>query len=521
MSINKSNDSAARAKTNVIITFICQVIYVLISFICRTVFTFVLGAKYLGINGLFNNVLYVLSFVELGIGNAFARMLYRPLHDHVDSQIRTCLFFCRKMYHIIVLVILVLGISIIPFVKLLINDEFDYGNVYLLYLLFLADTLISYAFVYKKTLLIADQKNYTVELFALLSNICCNVLQILILYYTYSFVLYLSVKVLVALVFNYFISMKVDKEYPKIKSFVKNHGELSKDEKTKFKSDVKGLFMEKIASVSFNGTDNIFMTVFSDITTVGIVSQYTLLLTTINTFLSKIYSPLTSTLGHLSVNKSRTSIEAIFKKIYFINAAVYGLVFCVLFLLIQQFVSDIWLNEQYFLNTLPVALLVTEICIRGIHYPVFMARSAFGIFSEKRFVFVICAVLNIFLDFLLGRKLGIAGIFLATIISRAIAYLTDIFVLYVYGFKMSCVKFVRFMGRIYVTIIFVFLIVRIAVKPLHNLPLSEGFISSFLLIVFLYCILFTVLSVNIPEGSYFIKKFLRRVLKRGNYDRFI
>ena len=279
--------------------------------------------------------------------------------------------------------------------------------------------------------------------------------------------------------------------------------------------------MEKIASVSFNGTDNIFMTVFSDITTVGIVSQYTLLLTTINTFLSKIYSPLTSTLGHLSVNKSRTSIEAIFKKIYFINAAVYGLVFCVLFLLIQQFVSDIWLNEQYFLNTLPVALLVTEICIRGIHYPVFMARSAFGIFSEKRFVFVICAVLNIFLDFLLGRKLGIAGIFLATIISRAIAYLTDIFVLYVYGFKMSCVKFVRFMGRIYVTIIFVFLIVRIAVKPLHNLPLSEGFISSFLLIVFLYCILFTVLSVNIPEGSYFIKKFLRRVLKRGNYDRFI
>ncbi|MBE5838867.1 lipopolysaccharide biosynthesis protein [Butyrivibrio sp.] len=514
MGIYKYNDSTIRAKTNVIITFICQVIFIIISFVCRTVFAYVLGAKYLGINGLFNNVLYVLSFVELGIGNAFARMLYKPLHDHDDSQIRTHLFFCRKMYCIIVFAIFVLGMAIIPFIKFLMNEDFDYGNIFYLYLLFLADTLISYAFVYKKTLLIADQKNYTVELFALISNICCNVLQIVILYFTYSFELYLSVKVLVSLLCNFLISLRADKEYPEIKDFVKNHGEISRAEKLKFRNDVKGLFMEKIASVSFNGTDNIFMTAYSGITTVGIVSQYTLILTAINSFLSKIYSPLTSTLGHLSVNQSKASIEKIFRKIYFFNSAVYGLFFCGLLLLIQQFVSEIWLNDQYFLSTLPVALLVIEVCIRGIHYPVFMARSAFGIFSEKRFVFVICAVLNIVLDFLLGSKLGISGIFMATIISRAIAYLTDVFVLYTYGFKMSCVKFILFMGRIYISIILAFMIVRIAVMTLQNLSSIERFVSSFFVVVFLYSVLFTVMSINTPEGSYFMKKIIGRVLRK-------
>ena len=58
------------AAKNALMTLFFQVAYLVISFICRTVFTHVLGAEYLGLNGLFSNVLYVLSFLELGIGNA-------------------------------------------------------------------------------------------------------------------------------------------------------------------------------------------------------------------------------------------------------------------------------------------------------------------------------------------------------------------------------------------------------------------------------------------------------------------
>lgn len=40
------------------------------SIITRTIFVYVLGAEYLGVSGLFSNVLGVLSFTELGIGSA-------------------------------------------------------------------------------------------------------------------------------------------------------------------------------------------------------------------------------------------------------------------------------------------------------------------------------------------------------------------------------------------------------------------------------------------------------------------
>ena len=55
---------------NSIISLFSKIIFILMTFVCRTFFIKYLGNEYLGVNGLFSNVLTILSLAELGIGNA-------------------------------------------------------------------------------------------------------------------------------------------------------------------------------------------------------------------------------------------------------------------------------------------------------------------------------------------------------------------------------------------------------------------------------------------------------------------
>lgn len=59
----------------------------LLSFASRTVFIYVLGAEYLGLNGLFTNILSFLALSELGLGSAIAFLLYKPIAENDEEQI--------------------------------------------------------------------------------------------------------------------------------------------------------------------------------------------------------------------------------------------------------------------------------------------------------------------------------------------------------------------------------------------------------------------------------------------------
>ena len=63
-------------------SYISMVVSLLLQFVSRTVFIYYLGEGYLGINGLFSNILGVLSFAELGIGTAINFSLYKPVAEN-------------------------------------------------------------------------------------------------------------------------------------------------------------------------------------------------------------------------------------------------------------------------------------------------------------------------------------------------------------------------------------------------------------------------------------------------------
>ena len=163
---------------NFIYACILQIVKIAVVFGVRIVFVYKLGEEYLGVNGLFTNVIGILSLADLGMTTTLMYSLYKPLAENDETKIRIYINYFRKVYYIIALMITIVGIAIIPFLKYLVNLPSEMPNIYLYYILLLANSVISYLFVYKTTLLSADQKMYLINKYDIIFQFIMALLQV-------------------------------------------------------------------------------------------------------------------------------------------------------------------------------------------------------------------------------------------------------------------------------------------------------------------------------------------------------
>ncbi len=502
-----------KAVKNTVITLSCQMVYLIMSFVCRTVFTMALGAEYLGVSGLFANILTILSFAELGMGSALVFRMYRPLAEDNIYKLLQYVQLYKKIYRVIIAVIAVIGLGIIPFLPLLVEAPSVKESITVLYLLYLAQTLVSYVFVYKKSVLIADQKNFVVDLYTQVFNIAMNIAQCIFLIITHDFVIYCVFNIIFNLANNIACSIESNRRYPYLKVAVSE--KLNKQEVKGLVKDVKGLLLTKIASVAFSGTANIFISIYIGIKFVGVLSNYSLILITINSITNKVFDSITASIGNLVVTEDKAKAKDVLRKLFFINTSLYGYVCIGMMILLRQFVTGIWLSDEYELPQITVMVLVIELFLRSIHYTVYITRNAMGSFSEHKVLFACMAVLNIVLDFILVKPLGIVGIYIATIISRGITYLIDIWVVYKEKLQVSVwvhfslvLKWSVFLG-----------VCGLVCSTIVSL-ISSGnigfFIVKVLIITFIYICFYLITFARTPEFQYF-KALIKSLIRRGSY----
>ena len=181
---------------NSIAAIVVNISTMLIGFIAQAIFIRILGAEYLGINGLFNNILSMLAIAELGIGNAIIFSLYKPLVDDDKKTITALMNFYKKAYNIISLIVLILGICIIPFLKYIIGKVSIDINIYIVYILYLLSSLASYFLTYKRSILYADQKKYIINYTHTVYLLILNSAQLFALYLTKNYYLYIVLKII-------------------------------------------------------------------------------------------------------------------------------------------------------------------------------------------------------------------------------------------------------------------------------------------------------------------------------------
>lgn len=218
--------------------FLGRVLTILLNFVVRTIFIYCLNEAYLSVNGLYSNILTVLSLAELGFGSAMVYRMYAPVAVKDYQKTAALLRFYKKIYAIIGAVIFGLGLCVIPFMDYIIKDKPDVSGLTLYYILFLINTTISYWFAsYKASVLYADQKEYIKTNVQNTTTILQSALQIVLLLIFRKYLLYLLIQLAGNIFLNLYVAHLVDKRYPEIQTY--QGASLSAEERVQIRKDTK------------------------------------------------------------------------------------------------------------------------------------------------------------------------------------------------------------------------------------------------------------------------------------------
>jgi O-antigen/teichoic acid export membrane protein len=234
-----------------------------------------LSIEYLGLSGLFSNVLTMLSLAELGFGAAISYSLYKPLAFRETYKIQALMKLYRKAYRIIGTLVLLLGFAFTPFIHVLMKEVPDIPHLYLIYWLYVINSGSSYFLGYKRTVIVADQKSYINSIYMYGFQILKHALQIVVLVVTGNYILFLVILLASTIGENLAITLRVNALYPYLKE--KTDASLTRDEKEKIKKNIFALTFHKIGGVLVNGTDNIILVRFVNLASAGLYANYTLL----------------------------------------------------------------------------------------------------------------------------------------------------------------------------------------------------------------------------------------------------
>ena len=414
--MNRTASRTDKSIKNFTVGAIGYIVTLFLSFIARTIFIKCLSAEYLGINGLFSNILTVLSFAELGIGDALVFSMYKPAKEGNYEKLEQLLDFYRKAYRAIALVVGVVGFALSFCVDFLVAEKPAINeNFRMIFLLFLLDNVCSYLQVYKQAVLTIEQDNYVASLLRMAVRVFATIAQSVVLVFTHNYYLYLIMQIAATISSNIVLAIYVNKHYSWAKK--KSNSKLAIEERNAIFKDVKALAVSKIASVVSNGSDNLVIAKILGLTSVGIVSNYTLIINSIYSFLWSAISSVSSSFGNLNVDASIEKKRSVFNELYLFTLWVYAFVSISVMVLINPFIS-VWLGDEYLTNQAVAFALVLIVFISGINFPIFTFRTTCGYFDEAKSAYVWFAILNITLSVILGKHFGLFGVYIATSISR-------------------------------------------------------------------------------------------------------
>ena len=446
---------------NSIYALVVQGITVLLNFAIRTVFIKTLSVAYLGLNGLFTNILNVLSFAELGFGTAIVYAMYKPIAQNDTKKISAYMNYFKMVYKIVGLIILVVGFSLIPNLNFFINDTAeipaDAPALVLIYILYLVNSAASYFFNYKRSLVVATQNGFIDSRNQLEFNFLKCAAQFLILIFLKSYLGYLVIQIACTLLGNMAISVKADKMFPYLKE--NKDAELNKDEKRSLAKNVVAMSFHKLGSVVVSGVDNILISKFAGIVAMGCYSNYTLLTATIKTVFVQIMTPITASVGNFVAEKTKDDSYNFFHKLFFVNA--YGAVFCssCLMVLANPFIELFW-GEQYLFTNDIVLLLLFNFYVDRMRQASQIYIDTNGLFWPIKWKSFVEAIVNLVasLSLLLIFNLGIEGIIIGTLISNfATNFWWEPFAVYKYSFNKNLkdyfIRYVKYTIALFISVL--------------------------------------------------------------------
>ncbi|GAE35934.1 lipopolysaccharide biosynthesis protein [Halalkalibacter akibai] len=399
---------------NITISILSQLVMVFLGFLSRKVFLDSLGIEYLGINGLLTNVLSMLALVEGGIGLSITYYLYKPLAENDKKKIIALVQLFKKAYFILSIVILVLSICLYPLLGTVMNESDTIKFVSVIYFLFIAKNMVSYLNAHKWSLINADQRGYVLEKVNIIFQVSTNIAKIILLIKTQNYILYLALELCLYIIQNLINGHIVNKRYSYIKT--KKKYTIDNDTKAGLVKNVKALFYHNIGGFLVFGTDNILISSFISIATVGLYSNYTMITQQLSSLVNPLLAGIGASVGNLIATESKEKNYSIFKVSYLMNFWIYSIAVIFLYNLLEPFISW-WLGQQFLLDKLVFIIILINFYLTGMRTAIATFKNKAGLFVQDKYAPLIEGGVNLVASLILVKYLGLAGILLGTTIS--------------------------------------------------------------------------------------------------------
>ena len=410
-------DRLGHAAKNVTLTTASELVLALLKFLSRRIFVVFLGKEYLGISGLFTDILSLLSLAELGFGVSVTYSLYGPAARGDTETVKSLMALYRRVYRLVGLTVLAVGLALTPFLDFFVKEmPENVPHIPLIYMLTVLNTGISYFYAYKSTLLFVQQRKYVDGAIRAAAAVLATAVQVAVLWLTRSFLWYLAVAIGATLLQNVMISLETDRLYPYLRE--RDIRPLPEKTRWEIRRNVKAMLFHRIGAAAVFSTDNILISKFVGVVTTGLYSNYTMIRGFLNTIINGLFNAITPAMGNLNATEAEEEKRTAFRRLNFFSAWLFGWMSICLLWLYDPFI-DLWLGGGYLLPRPVVFLITANFYVSSMRIPVSNVKGVMGLFWDDRYRSIAEAAVNLVVSVLLAQRWGIAGILVGTLVSTA------------------------------------------------------------------------------------------------------
>lgn len=427
-------------KRNIAASYILMIVQMLFSFVSRTVIIRALGSDYLGLSSLFTSILQVLNIAESGFSSSVIYFMYKPLADGDTNLVCALLNYLRKVYKVVGTVILGIGLLVTPFITYLIKGDVPADiNVYVLYILYLINTSISYfLFAYRTSLLTAIQRLDLTKIANTVVIVLQYALQLIALLVFHNYYLFVIAMIIGTGAVNLFTAYISKKKYPEYKC----KGEIDQSSKEGIANKVKGLLICNISGVTYTSLDSIIISAFIGLSSVAIYNNYLIVFTTISSFIVLIRHSMQASVGNSVASETIEKNLNDIKLWQFLFSVIATWCTTCLICLYQPFMT-VWMGNHMLLPFIDVIIIGIWFMQSIVSHSFYLYLSATGLWNEMKWAYIFSTVFNLVMNIVLGKLIGITGIILASLLAGMISgQLWQCSIIFKYYFKRSAKEFI-------------------------------------------------------------------------------
>lgn len=410
---------------NMIVGFLSQIMLLAVGLFSRRVFIRILSVEYLGCEGVFSNILHILSLVGCG-ASAVSYIMLKAVAADDPKEIQKSFALVRYYQRYSCLLFLSLGVAGGFFLPLILKNSTTFGWRFLqtVYYIYLVDLVLSMWSGMAETpgrydcIIKISQKQAVCYSLNCGIKIGITVAQILVLFLTHSYIFYLSLGIVSRLIYIVITRWYCYRHYPHLRTPV--HLEKAYLREIGIFREIRSNFSIMLSIIVFGSTDSLVITAFQGIFMAGLYSNYFLIYTQINSLASKIIDGMSVPIGNFvnTVSEEKKRMQMFYRLQTFV-AAIASLCAIGIFGVLESVIEVIF-GSGLLLDPM-VSMFLSALIFISLYSKITASfRHSVGQYWRDQWFQISAAIINLLLSIFLVWKLGIPGVLIGTLVGACV-----------------------------------------------------------------------------------------------------